>query len=340
MKPGKRVTLADVATHAGVDRSVISRVMNSDPGLNIRPETRERVLASVKALGYRPNAAARTLRTRQSRTFGLFIPDYANPVYAEIIKGAEAAAADRECVLVTGSGRVADSAKAFLDLLADGRVDGLLLAGGVRASATLAALRESRMPWLLLNWSMTDATRHIVLDDEGAAAMAVEHLVSLGHRRIAHLAGPDGSDTASRRASGYRAAMRLHGQAPDPALAVRADYTAEGGFQAMTELLGRTPRPTAVFVANVASAIGALRAAYRCGVRVPDELSIVAVHDLPLAEYLVPALTTVRMPLEELGRRGVEKLTTTDPDTPVAETVDGPMELVLRESTAVPCTFR
>jgi LacI family transcriptional regulator len=91
-----------------------------------------------------------------------------------------------------------------------------------------------------------------------------------------------------------------------------------------------------VFVANVASAIGALRAVYKCGIRVPTELSIVAVHDLPLAEYLVPALTTVRMPLEELGRRGVERLATTDPDDAVAETVDGPMELVLRESTAPP----
>ncbi|EXG80466.1 LacI family DNA-binding transcriptional regulator [Cryptosporangium arvum] len=334
MKPGKRVTLADVAAHAGVDRSVISRVMNSDPGLNIRPETRVRVLASVKALGYRPNAAARTLRTRRSRTIGLFVPDHADPVYAEIVTGAEAAAAERGCVLVTGSGRVADSAQPYLDLLADGRVDGLLLAGGV--TATPAALRESGMPWLLLNRSMADATRHVVLDDEGAAAMAVEHLVNLGHRRIAHLAGPDGSDTASRRASGYRAAMRRHGATPDPGLAVRADYTADGGFQAMTELLGRTPRPTAVFVANVTSAIGAVRAAYRCGVRVPSELSIVAVHDLPFAEYLVPALTTVRMPLQELGRRGVEKLTTTDPDAPVSETVGAPMELVRRESTAPP----
>lgn len=331
----RRTTLADVAARAGVDRSVISRVLSGDPRLLIREETRERVLAAVRDLGYRPNVAARTLRTRRTGTLGLLIPDYANPVYAEIIKGAEAAAAERDCVLLTGSASAATELNAYLDLLGQGRVDGLLLAGELTSKAVLDGLTADGLPWLLVNRTLRGESRHVVLDDERAAALAVEHLAGLGHTEIAHLAGPTGADTARRRDRGYRAAMSAHGlTAPDRT--TRGDYTADGGYRAMLEILDAPERPTAVFVANLASAIGALHALRSRGVAAPERMSVIAVHDLPLAEHLSPALTTVRMPLRELGQRGVELLAEVGPEEAVREVVTGPMQVVPRESTAPP----
>ncbi|MET8869168.1 LacI family DNA-binding transcriptional regulator [Nonomuraea sp. NPDC004580] len=331
-----RVTLADVAAMARVDRAVVSRVVNKDPTLNIRQETRERVLAAIEELGYRPNVAARSLRTSRAHMFGLFIPDFANPVYAEIIKGAEAEAAARGYVLVTGSATGAGLGE-YMDRIGQGRIDGLLLAGTGEDADLAAQLDQAAIPWLMLNNRSQGVKRYVILDDQRAAALAVEHLVGLGHRRIAHLAGPSRADTAARRSAGYSAAMRDAGLPEGPITA--ADYTPAGGAAAMARLLADAPegeRPTAVFVANVASAIGAMEGVRAAGLEIPRDVSIVAVHDLDLASYLNPALTTVRMPLAELGRRGVSLLGGLDPDATVAEVLAGPIELIHRRSTAPP----
>ncbi|MEV4477527.1 LacI family DNA-binding transcriptional regulator [Nonomuraea sp. NPDC049504] len=331
-----RVTLADVAAMARVDRAVVSRVVNKDPTLNIRQETRERVLAAIEELGYRPNVAARSLRTSRAHMFGLFIPDFANPVYAEIIKGAESEAAAQGYVLVTGSATGAGLGE-YMDRIGQGRIDGLLLAGTGEDADLAAQLDQAAIPWLMLNNRSQGVKRYVILDDQRAAALAVEHLVRLGHRRIAHLAGPSRADTAARRSAGYSAAMRDAGLPEGPITA--AGYTPAGGAAAMARLLAEAPegeRPTAVFVANVASAIGAMEGVRAAGLEIPRDVSIVAVHDLDLAGYLNPALTTVRMPLAELGRRGVRLLGGLDPDATVAEVLTGPIELIHRRSTAPP----
>ena len=333
----RRATLADVGRHAGVDTSVVSRVLSNDPILNIRDETRERVLASVSELGYVVNAAARSLRTARTGTIGLFIPDFANPVYAEIISGAEAAATARGYALVTGSsGASGATPQTYLDLLGQGRVDGLLLAGDALTPAVRKALDEFNLPYLLLNRKMRGSHRFVVLDDEKAAGLAVDHLVELGHTRIAHLAGPAGADTAQRRRAGYLAALKQAGLPHDPDMVIAADYTPEGGVAGMTQLMKLRSRPTAVVVSNFAAAIGALGAARASGVSVPGEVSVVTIHDSPLAEFLVPSLTAVRMPLEELGRRAVDRLLSRRFDDAVEEVVTGPIELVARRSSAPP----
>ncbi|MEV0621576.1 LacI family DNA-binding transcriptional regulator [Nonomuraea sp. NPDC050404] len=328
-----RVTLADVAAMARVDRAVVSRVVNKDPTLNIRQETRERVLAAIDELGYRPNVAARSLRTSRAHMFGLFIPDFANPVYAEIIKGAEAEAASQGCVLVTGSAIGAGLGE-YMDRIGQGRIDGMLLAGAGDESGLTAQLDQSAIPWLMLNNRSRGVKRYVILDDQQAAAIAVEHLVRLGHRRIAHLAGPSRADTAARRSAGYSAAMRDAGLPEGPIVA--ADYTPAGGAAAMSRLLTGPEPPTAVFVANVASAIGAMEGVRGAGLEIPRDVSIVAVHDLELASFLHPPLTTVRMPLAALGRRGVTLLASLKPDDTVAEVLSGPIELIQRHSTAPP----
>jgi LacI family transcriptional regulator len=331
-----KITLNDVALRAGVDRSVVSRVINDDPKLNVRPETRKRVQDTIKSLGYRPNAAARSLRTARAYMFGLLIPDFANPVYAEIIKGAEQEAGRLGYGLMTASSAgVRLGLQHYLDLLGQGRVDGLLFAGEDSGHA-LAHLLAADVPFVLVNRSVPGSQRYVVLDDERASRLAVAHLAELGHRRIAHLAGPEVADTSRRRQSGYLAALREAGLPARPEDVVHADYTATGGDAALTRLLARPDRPTAVFVANVASAVGALHAAHTLGLSVPRDLSVVAVHDMPLAGHLVPALTTVRMPLAEMGRRALERLATAHPDEPITEVVAEPVELVIRDSSAPP----
>ncbi|HEX6686836.1 MAG TPA: LacI family DNA-binding transcriptional regulator [Candidatus Limnocylindrales bacterium] len=332
---GRRSTISDVAALAKVDRSVVSRLINDDPRLNIRDTTRQRVLDAIEMLGYRPHAGARSLRTARTQTLGLLIPDFANPVYAEIIKGAERAAAKVGSVLVTGSATGAGAnTGVYLDLLGHGRVDGLLLAGGTMSASQQDELARIRLPWLVINQAGPGKRRYIALDDQKAAALAVTHLVGLGHRRIAHIGGPRGSDTARRRRNGYLHALRQAGLEPDPALLVTAEYTPEGGAKAMTHLLQSSAPPTAVFVATVASAIGALHAAYEMSIAIPAQVSVIAVHDLPLAASLIPPLTTVRMPLQHLGARAVEMLLDEDPNEDIREVVSEPIELVVRESTA------
>jgi LacI family transcriptional regulator len=330
-----KVTLNDVALRAGVDRSVVSRVINEDPKLNVRPETRQRVLDTIASLGYRPNAAARSLRTAKAYMFGLLIPDFANPVYAEIICGAEQAAAQLGYGLMTAGGSSRLGLAQYLNLLGQGRVDGLLFAGEDSEHA-LGQLRAAGLPWVLVNRRIEGSDRYVVLDDERASRLAVAHLAGLGHRRIAHLAGPEHADTGRRRKAGYLAALAEAGLPAPPGAVVHAGYTPEGGAAALPRLLGCAQRPTAVLVANVASAVGVLHAAHALGVDVPGDLSVVAVHDMPLAGHLVPALTTVRMPLEELGARAVRRLATSRPDEPITEVVTEPVELVVRASSAPP----
>jgi LacI family transcriptional regulator len=315
-KPARpaKVTLNDVARLAGVDRSVVSRVINDDPNLSVRPETRTRVQEIIEKLGYRPNAAARSLRTARAYMYGLFIPDFANPVYAEIIKGAEHAAGQLGYGLMTASSNgVRIGLRHYLDLLGQGRVDGLLFAGE-ESGHELEQLRASKVPWVLVNRRAEGSHRYVILDDERGSQLAVDHLVSLGHRRIAHLAGPEGADTARRRRAGYSSAMAAAGLNVDPGHIAHADYTPAGGAAAMHEVHAR-------------------------GLSVPQDVSVIAVHDMALASHLVPSLTTVRMPLEELGRRALELLAQRGPEETITEVVTDPAEVVVRESTGPPRQF-
>lgn len=332
----KRVRLRDVARLARVDPAVVSKVLNGSETLSVRPETRARVLDAVKLLNYRPNAMARSLRTARSDTIGLLVPDFTNPIYASIINGAQRAAAARNQLVLTASGHREDSIPLALKRLGNGRVDGLLVAEVPSSPSAYMEIRSLGLPWLLLNRKTTASHRYVILDDEGATRMAVDHLVELGHRSIAHLTGPSSADTATRRKAGFRTAMATHELPVRRHHLVEADYTYEGGYAAMLKLLARPPRPTAVVVANVASAIGSLRAAQVAGVRVPEQLSVVSIHDLALVAFLNPPLTAVHMPVEELGERGIEILSTLSPDDEIEEVVHGPMHLVERSSTGPP----
>lgn len=321
--------MADVAARAQVDKAIVSKVLSGDSELRIRPDTRDRVLQAVEELGYRPNQLARGLRTDSTGTIGLIIPDFANPVYAEIIRGAEAQARTQGMHLLTAS--AAGGPIEPFDLLREGRVDGLLITGLLASTA----VEDPPGPYLVLN-NRVDDDRWVILDDQRGAEIAIMHLIGLGHRRIAHIAGPSRSDTARRRLEGYRGAMERGGAKVDERLIASGDYTAEGGAAALSEILTRSQvPPTAVFVANLISAAGVLQEAQKMGFAVPGDLSVVAIHDLPLAALLVPQLTTVSMPLAQLGSRGVELLG--DPTTStreIHEVICIGIRLQVRDSTA------
>ena len=332
----RRATLADVAERASVDPSVVSRVLSEDSRLNIRDSTRARVLQAVADLEYRPNAVARGLRKGRTGLLGLLVPDFGNPVYPAIIKGAESAAGELGLALLTASDcDDGFGARRYAEIVTQGRIDGLVLAGRSETDEVTSSLARSGVPWLILNPQGDSCRRSLIFDDERAAQLAVDHLLAQGHTRIAHLGGPSWGATATRRRAGYDSALRTAGVDPAGGT-ITSDHTEAAGADATKRLLATDDRPTAIFAANVLQAIGALHAARLAGVEVPGELSIVAIHDLSPAAFVDPPLTTVRMPLEELGRRAVQLLERSSPDDAFEEVVAAPIELVVRESTAPP----
>lgn len=318
-----RVTLTDVARAAEVDVSLVSRVVRGKD-VKVREETRARILEHARLLGYRPNAIARSLKSARAGAFGLVIPNFENPVYAQIITGAETAAARLGSVMMTTSGAGWERAD-WYESLDDGRVDGLLVAGGEGLD-----LGHLRVPYLLVNRTVPGVDRFVVLDDEGAARMAVEHLVELGHRELAFIGGPVGADTAGRRQAGFESAVRSAGARGG---VLPGDYTTAGGRAAVARALAGGTPPTGIIAANLPSGIGALEALRDAGVSVPGTVSVVSVHDAEIAAFMVPKLTTVRMPLHELGARAIELLATLAPADAITDVVRAPMELVVREST-------
>jgi LacI family transcriptional regulator len=318
-----RVTLTDVARAAEVDVSLVSRVVRGKD-VKVREETRARILEQVRVLGYRPNAIARSLKSARAGAFGLVIPNFENPVYAQIIAGAETAAARLGSVMMTTSGAGWDRAD-WYESLDGGRVDGLLIAGGSGLD-----LSHLRVPFLLVNRTAPGVDRFVVLDDEGAARMAVEHLVQLGHHDLAFVGGPLDADTAGRRQAGFESAVKAAGAR---GRVLPGDYTTAGGRAAVVEVLSTGTPPTGIIAANLPSGIGVLEALRDAGVSVPGAVSVVSVHDAEIAQFIVPKLTTVRMPLHQLGARAIEQLSTLAPTDTITDVVTAPMELMVREST-------
>ncbi len=323
------VRLRDVAAAAGVDASVVSRVLSGDARLSIRPETRRRVLDAASRLDYRPNTAARTLKTARTMAIGLTVPDLANQNYATIALGAEERSAAAGYVLLVASSSASERMLAF-----HGRIDGLLVGMATTETPRLGQFGRG-LPALLVNRREPCGIPSVTVDDEAGGALATSHLLALGHRVIGHVAGPQHADTARRRLHGYVRALEEADVEGRPELVCETSFDEAGGHVAANRLLRLEPRPTALFVANVRAAIGVMAAARRLGLRIPDDLSVVGFHDAPFAGFLDPPLTTVRMPLTEMGRQAVDSLLALLAGEPVVDSmVETPPELIVRGSTA------
>lgn len=330
----RQPTLRDVAALAGVDPSVVSRVVNDDPRLSISPGTRERVLAGIEQLGYRPNVTARGLRLARTWTIGFLLPDLTNPVYGQIVEGAQARAREAGYVIVLGSalaGQAVDPS--FVGLLAQGRFDGLLVASATLGDAEIRELAAGPAPIVVVNRRVEGVESSVIVDDNAGGRLATEHLLDLGHRRLAHITGPLNVDTAIRRREGFEAAVERRLIRGSVVVAGEA-YDAAAGFQAATRLLVEHPDVTGIFAANVLVAIGAIRAAGEQGRPVPASLSVVALHDFPLAAYTEPPLTTVAMPLAELGAAAADLLLARIDGRPARmRTLTTAPRLIVRRST-------
>lgn len=316
-----RVTISDVARAAGVDRAVVSKVLSGDPSLRVRDETRDRVRAAAAALEYRPNFHARGLARAQAGALGLLVPA-GDPLMVPIIAGAEEAADERGLLLWTAThdGELTDR---YLRMLQSGAVDAALVAGLRAGYDADALLRDPRVPTLLVDRRTVGSDRWIILDDERAARVATEHLIAQGHTRIGWAGGRAGVDTAQRRANGIRDAMAAADLWLDPSWVVAADYTPAGGVRAVAEILGSAVLPTAIVAADPNEALGAWHELQRRGLRVPQDLSLIAIGKLPGEDYRVEPLTCVEMPLRQLGRRSVELVLDTPWDAPIREVLAG-----------------
>jgi LacI family transcriptional regulator len=301
----ERVRLVDVAAACGVTKSVASRVLNNDPTLNVRPETRQRILAAARQLGYRAHAGARALAGSRARALALLIPDLSNPVYSRIIRGAYRRAREHGYVMLLAEDTAEDEAdESFADLVEEGRVDGLLIASARPEHRLLSSARLTRLPHVFVNREVPGSGRNVGMDLVEASATAVRHLHQLGHTSIGLVSGPPELHPARARERGFIDQMTALGLGPGHC--ARQPFTEEGGARAATELLAFSPAPTALYCGTLSQAIGALHTIHALGLRVPEDVSIISYDDLPLADYLDPPLTTVAMPLLELGALAVD----------------------------------
>lgn len=337
-----RVTLKDVADEAGVHTSTASRALNPETRAIVNRETVDRVLAAAKRLGYRPHPLARGLRTNQTMSVGMVIPDIENPLFGPIVAGAESILGARGySLLIANSDGTDEHTWMVLQALLERRVDGMILATASRSDSAIEALDEEGVSVVLVNrLSEGVSVPAIVGDDHAGIGLAVEHLAKLGHRRIGHLAGPAHLSTGIGRRQAFVAWMRTVGLDTQDEDVEEADwYQVQPGFEATARLLQRAPDLTALVAANDLIALGAYRAIHETGREVGVDVSVTGYNDIPLLDLMQPPLTSVRVPYRQMGveaARALLSLMTED------EAVDRPVSIRLtptlsvRASTAPP----
>lgn len=338
MTKKRSVRLDDVAAAAGVHTSTVSRVLNNEADHRVSTETRERVLIAAKELNYHANAMARGLRTSRTHTLGIAVPQLDNPVFAQIIIGATAAAHSRGYdLLVSLVEDVSGESGVYERLAHNNRVDGLMVSTLEKDEVLVETLKRASVPYVIVNRKIRGVANCVAYDSFAAAKESTEYLLSLGHRRIGHLAGRLTGYNGTKRLAGYYAALNAAGIESDPQMVAEAGYTLEGGVRAVRSLLACKPRPTALLAATVLSAAGALKALYAAGIIVPDDMSVMSIHDVQIAEMLHPPLTTMRLPLQEMGRVATLGLVDLiEGKATVVSKLMRPEGLLIRASTAPP----
>jgi LacI family transcriptional regulator len=333
-------TLTEIAQRAGVSVSVASRVLNGDPNLRTRPETRERVVQAAKDLNYTANYAGRALRLARSKALALIVPDVSTPLFADLLAGAADASGEQDHTLLLGrSDRVTAGGDLVRRLVGEGRVDGFVLQRSDDLSDQALENLVANDARIVLVASRTPRRRgSVVLDDVAGGRLATEHLLSLGHRRVALIGGVERSDIARRREQGYTEALHDAGLRKRDAWVTRLGYSPDVAATAARSLMATSPAPTAIVVANVNGAIGALTALRQGGFDIPGDVSVIAIHDQWMAAHTWPPLTTVKMPFYEVGYLAVRLLLDQLAGAPAEDIVvrDPAPLLILRESTGAP----
>lgn len=339
MYPGGQPRLRDVAKEAGVSPAIASRVLNADPNVRVRQATRERIQSVAQTMGYVPHSVARSLRGARTGAIGLVMHGLDSPINADVLAGAHNRCAQAGYVtLLAEAEELAENDSQLRAFLARGRLDGAILHSGYGHEDRLVEAISSSVPAVLMNANDGRSVPTVRVDDAAASAVATEHLLDLGHRHIAFVAGPEGSQTSERRESGYADALARHGAAGDGEV-VHAGWSADSGVAVVHEIVQRSTRPTALVVVNAVTAAGVLSGLRDARVRVPEEISVITIHDSWFLQHLAVALTAVRLPLHELGATSadvlIEGIEGHRPAMDTFITTPAP-QLVLRASTGRP----
>ncbi len=336
MADNSRVTIADVAEVANVSKMTVSRVLNGQPGVS--EHTRQRILDTMKSLGYVANPAARTLRGT-SRILGVVVPVLSTSYMGLVISGISHAAdqLDYGLMLYTqGSGDRAARTNYYASLLSNGLVDGVVMVVPYEFELLVNAFKEHRLPYVLID-------HHGITNDEPAVTAtnrkgvldAMRHLMALGHTRIGFITGRMAMGCSIDRLQGYKDALAEVGLPYDPALVLEGDFEQPTGFVQGKRLLEMTPRPTAIVASNDVMAFGVMDAIKEAKLQVGHDISVIGFDDIPMASQVYPALTTVRQPLAEMGEAGLDLLVTLlQGRTPITVERELATELIIRESTA------
>jgi DNA-binding LacI/PurR family transcriptional regulator len=335
----RRVTTNDIAREAGVSRTTVSHVLNNHPRIVLSANTRKRVLATARKLGYVPNSAARMLVTGRSRTIGLVLspPDLisVDAFVPMVIFGLNEACHAQGYRLLMEAVQDPTDVDAYLDLAKSKRIDGLIAINPRERDVALQKVIESKFPLLVFGSSGHPQENSIGTQDDQGSSQATMHLLSLGHRRIAHISyAPLVYLPARQRLKGYRAALKVAGLPYDKKLFAEGDFSYQSGYRAMRQILASAVAPTALFAGNDTIAIGAMVAAREAGLSIPENLAVVGYDDVPAAAFACPPLTTIRTHALEQGKLLGETAIALVAGKEVGSRQDVlPLELIIRASS-------
>lgn len=339
-RTSRSVTLKDVAAEAGVHVSTVSRTLNPHTRHLVAEEVAARIEETADRLGYRPDLVAASLRTGRSRLIGVLVPDIADPVFSPILGGiAETLAGEGYSAVIADVGANQARQMELIDGLMGRRVDGLVLATVSRSDPVVEHCVARGVPVVLAYRTETQPrVSSVVSDDAEGMALAVQHLVALGHRRIGHVAGPQHVSTGFLRRRGFEAAAKAHGLRPEEtAVETAAAYSRTEGAKSAARLLDKHPVLTAIVAANDLLALGVYDALKARELTCPNDVSVVGHNDMPLVDMVSPPLTTVRIGHREMGEEAARLLLEEIAGTGGAKrTVTLKPELIVRSSTKRP----
>jgi LacI family transcriptional regulator len=336
--PTTAVTLRDVAKQAGVHPGTASRALNAQTRSLVNPDTARKVIEAAEQLGYRPNPIARGLKTNRSFTIGVLIPDLTNPLFPPIVRGIEdRLATEGYTALLANSDNDPDKERLHFETMKGRQVEGFIMATAQRDHPLIEDAIAADTPIVMVNRTVESPRAVAVIpDDRAGTKLAVDHLVSLGHRRIAHLVGPKRFSTGLIRYQSFIEAMREHDVEPDPDLIKFTEtFTEVEGARTFNQILDAGTPFTAVFAGNDLIALGCYDVMSERGLRCPEDLSVVGFNDIPLLDKMRPPLTTIRIPHYEIGVRAAELVLERLQDPTAAPvTISLPPELIVRGSTS------
>jgi DNA-binding LacI/PurR family transcriptional regulator len=328
----KSPTIRDVAKLAGVSHQTVSRVINHSD--HVLPATRARVNAAIEELGYRPNAIARSMASGKTKNLAYIAPNLADYTFASILQSAEAYLRSKGYTLLISTAETEDELRILIDdLVTDGRVDGLIIQTPIMEQYHRKMMGSVPFVFVGVNPPLDGDYTTIDHDNYQISQLAVDHLVSLGHRKIATIIGMEREDCVVDRIQGFKDQMQVHGCLQKPDWTIIGDWSASSGYQAAETFLKLSDRPTAIYAQNDRMAIGAIHAARDLGYRVPEDLSVVGVDDIPLSRHFSPPLTTVRQDFSKLGQRTATMLLENLIIEQRNRHIRMPVELIVRSST-------